>query len=230
VVDATAVFSMISGLGGAALGALAGVYGPALLERRRHSTQQSNDAHTTVATARQAAHAWLRAVDRAIQNLQAGRTVDIADFDQATEAAMETVTAAVADLARPGVELYRVPSGTADMRGPAITRMWDITSQLRKVVMGLADAHWLDVIEDQARKTRDALGHLLQSEIEARTGYPLHGVASQQSIYHYPPSYGPAAPPTVSQPLAGPSVYYGPPATPPNSPPPIDDSSSANQP
>ncbi|MFD7206611.1 hypothetical protein [Streptomyces sp. NPDC059893] len=211
--DATAVFSMISGLGGAALGALAGVYGPVLLERRQHSTQQSSDAHTTVATARQAGHAWLRAVHRTVQDLQAGRAVDIPDFDQITEAAMETVTAAITELARPSVELHRVPSGAADLTGPVIARMWEITRQLRKVVLALADASWLDDIEAQAQKTRDALGHLLQSEIEVRTGHPLHVAASQQagpSVYGYPTPYSPA--------------------TPPNVPPPPGDSSATNQP
>ncbi|MFE2738644.1 hypothetical protein [Streptomyces sp. NPDC059349] len=197
--DATAVFSMISGLGEAALGALAGVYGPVLLERRQHSTQQSGDAHTTVATARQAGHAWLRAVHRAVQDLQAGRAVDIADFDQVTEATMKTVTAAVTELARPSVELHRVPSGAADLTGPVIARMWEITRQLRKVVLALADASWLDDIEAQAQKTRDALGYVLQREIEARIGRPLHVVAAQgpAAVYGYPPPYSPATPPNV---------------------------------
>jgi hypothetical protein len=201
VVDATAVFSMISGLGGAALGALAGVYGPVLLERRRHTTQQSSDAHTTVAAARQAGHAWLRTIHRAIQDLQAGRAVDVAAFDQATEAAMEMVTVAVTDLARPSVELHRVPSSTPDLSGPVIGRMWEITRQLRKVVLGLADASWLDAIEAQAQKTRDALGYLLQSEIEARIGQPLNLFASQQppspSPYGHAPSHGPVPPPNA---------------------------------
>ncbi|MEK0097344.1 hypothetical protein WDA79_02270 [Streptomyces sp. A475] len=68
--------------------------------------------------------------------------------------------------------------------------MWEITRQLRKVVLALADASWLDAIEAQAQQTRDALGHLLQSEIEARNGHPLHVTASQQaagpSVYGHP--------------------------------------------
>jgi hypothetical protein len=108
--------------------------------------------------------------------------------------------------------------------------MWEITRQLRKVMTGLADARWLDTIEAQAQKTRDALGYFLQSEIEARTGHPLHGAASQQPIYDYPPPYRSATSPNVTQPPAGPSIYYNPPASPPNVPPPPGDSSAVNEP
>ncbi|MER8083855.1 hypothetical protein ABTZ57_01500 [Streptomyces sp. NPDC094048] len=191
--DATALISIISGFGGAVVGAAAGVYGPVLLERRRHSTQQGTDAHTAVAAARKASHSWLRVVQRAVQDLQAGRTIDVGDFDQATESVMSAVTAAVADLARPGVEFHRVSSGLAGWSGSAISGMWELTRQLREVAVGLADVSELNRIESQALNVRATLGHLLQGEIEARTGHPLPGYVSQQPTTNqgFPPPHDP---------------------------------------
>ncbi|MFJ9845844.1 hypothetical protein ACIRYZ_36460 [Kitasatospora sp. NPDC101155] len=192
MVDATIVFSMISGLGGAALGTIAAVYGPVSLERRRDNTQQSSDAHTTVAKARQAGHTWLRVVNRTVQDLRAGRAVDIADFDRATEATMDAVTVAVTDLARPGVELSRALSGGVERDAPIIAGMWEITRQLRGVVLGLSTSDLGD-IECQAQNTRDALGRLLQNEIEARTGHPLPRLLDNAGIVQtgpLPPGFG----------------------------------------
>ncbi|MFD8079419.1 hypothetical protein ACFV3E_43165 [Streptomyces sp. NPDC059718] len=195
MVDTTVLFSTISGLGGAVLGAIGGVYGPVLLERRRDSTQQSGDAHVTVAKARQAGHAWLRLVHRVVQDLQAGKTVDIVAFDEATESAMETVTAAVTDLARPGVELRRVPAATTDGSGSAMTRMWETVRQLREIILGLSDTSGLADIEAEARYAREELGYLLQSEIETRIGHPLPAPVSQAYPQPFVPTTQPTSPP-----------------------------------
>ncbi|MEV4998554.1 hypothetical protein [Streptomyces niveus] len=190
MVDMTAVFSLVSGLGGAAVGAVAAVYGPALVERRRQRHQVDDRSHDTVANARSAAHTWQRMASRRIQELRAGRPVELAAFDQETEAAMDAVTKAITDLARPEILVGTPPTGAVGLAvspetdPPILTRMWSIITNLRWIALQQSDGvdpdtSQLTRLEDEAIDTRRAMGALLEEMIRRRTSAQLPAPLAQ---------------------------------------------------
>lgn len=85
--DPTAVYSLISGIGGALVGGFAGAYGPVLIDKRR-GTEKGLAA---VADATVAVQEWHRLITWTLQDLQTGRQVDITAFSEAAESVMRSV-------------------------------------------------------------------------------------------------------------------------------------------
>lgn len=90
----TAVFSLISGLGGSAIGAIAAIYVP-LRQLRRQIRETERERIVGLAreeilrltSLRFAGRAWLDVLLRAEQSLRAGQSVDLERFDEETKEA-----------------------------------------------------------------------------------------------------------------------------------------------
>lgn len=200
MVDVTAVFSLVSGLGGAAIGATAAIYGPALLDRHRHRDQVADRSHDSVATATAAAHAWQRMVVRRIQELRAERPVELAAFDQETETAMDAVTKAIADLARPEIMVEAAPGGTVgripppEPDPPVLTRMWSVITDLRWMVL----RQTTDIAQDTVEVTlHQRLAGLEDEAVHARRAMValLEDLNRRRTSVQLPPSFAQSKPP-----------------------------------
>lgn len=86
--DTSALISLVSGLGGAAIGAAAAIYAPMRQFRRERKEKEearleliARDEIMRLTSLRYAGRAWFDVLLRAKQNLQAGTDVDIDRFD-----------------------------------------------------------------------------------------------------------------------------------------------------
>ena len=87
--DVAAVYGLIGVVGGAAIGALAAIYGPLRLHRKQTEQktldQQAEQAQEDIARLlkmRTTGRAWLDALERTVQELHAQRPVDLGRFDE----------------------------------------------------------------------------------------------------------------------------------------------------
>lgn len=142
--DIGALYGAVGALVGAGLTALGGVYGPLRLHRRQTEEQESEklalwrEAETArLLLIRVTSRAWLDALDRAVQELEAHRPMDLERFDE------ETV--------RLGQEAYRAG---IDLRTDSV----DVPRELIAVPRGAGDG---DALATDARS--QLLGHLRES-------------------------------------------------------------------
>ncbi|WP_189930403.1 hypothetical protein [Streptomyces sulfonofaciens] len=205
--DVAALYSLISGIGGALIGGVAAVYGPGRIDgrRRAHELRIESERRRSEAEARERAadaeerqvHAenkqrvlkaiadatvalqdWHRLVTRTLQDLEAGRVVDVDLFDEAAEPVMHSVVQAIS-LA--GNESFRSvgwshTSGAAedgDRGRPVTLAMQQVTLGLRRHLLAPQtgfDA--LDGISARVDAIRDDLMNAFEKERTLRVGPP----------------------------------------------------------
>lgn len=88
--DTEAIYGLLGALGGAAIASLAAIYGPTRLHRRqaqqRTSEEQTRRKEAETARllkVRTTGRAWVDALERTVQDLEAHRPVDVDRFDEA---------------------------------------------------------------------------------------------------------------------------------------------------
>ncbi|MGA5451876.1 hypothetical protein ACPCVO_35105 [Streptomyces umbrinus] len=150
--DATALYSLISGIGGALIGGIAGVYGPALIDKRRRehegmvhkqaaSREEKEKALATIADATGALQDWHRLITRTLQDLEAGRQVDVGAFDESADSVMRSVVQAISLVgsrsfrsARRSGDTHSQPDD-GDQRRPVTLAMQQVTFDLRRQLL-----------------------------------------------------------------------------------------------
>ncbi|MFI0775565.1 hypothetical protein [Streptomyces sp. NPDC021212] len=158
--DASAIYALISGLGGAAIGAGSTVYVSTRQFRREISERdkergrlQAQEEIVRLTSMRFAGRAWLDVVLRAKQNLEAGVAVDLDKFDQEVKEAGGTAAQ----------EGYRARSPDPSVDQLAAEIFDDINHlswQLRREIVSRATG--------AERRTPDHLDDVLQRVIERR--------------------------------------------------------------
>ncbi|WP_406349828.1 hypothetical protein [Streptomyces sp. NBC_00658] len=186
--DGTALFSLISGIGGALIGGVAGVYGPGRIDsrRRRHELRldverrRRDDGHRRgdVAAESLAAQAeasvrvqeWCRLVAWTVQDLEANRAVDAAKFDERADEALQAVVRAVSLVNRdPRLNSsYTYAASRQALRGAgassASVRMHDVTQELRGHVLTSSSSFDGARFTVRAKDIRDSLLDFLLAE------------------------------------------------------------------
>ncbi|MFF7044937.1 hypothetical protein [Streptomyces massasporeus] len=212
MVDATALFSLASGIGGALIGGIAGVYGPGRIDkrrrqhelelersrrwledqRRRQEAQEKQEATAReekgkVLEAIQESIAciqnWHRRVEFALLDLKANREIDIAKFDEMAEETLQAVVRAVSLLGTDGDRPSNEAAISTDERRPATFTMQDLTLEVRRQIVSPSDSfNGLD-ISVRAKALRDDLMKALCKEREERTD--LRPIATGDHVIAY---------------------------------------------
>lgn len=179
--DGTALFSLISGIGGGLVGGVAGVYGPGRIDSRRRRHEVRLDAERRrredglrrgdVAVESLAAQAaasvcvqdWCRLITWTVQDLEAGAAVDVATFDERADEALKAVVKAVSLVNRdPRLTSSGAYAARRQMRcgagaSSASVRMHDVTQELRGHVLASSSAFDMARITARAKDIRDSL-------------------------------------------------------------------------
>ncbi|MFG2525413.1 hypothetical protein [Streptomyces sp. NPDC048527] len=244
--DMTAILSLVSGLGGALAGAVAGVYGPRSIDKRRRAHEwaleqqrlevaertrvaeaqererlaaaevqqrereeaaaermrereeaaaervrawrareeaeerqrlaveaESEKALNAIVEATVLIQDWQRRITWALQNISAGRSVDLARFDGGTEQSLRSVVRAVSLLSnRPFMTAPRIDSGEA--RLPVTSVMQQVTAALRAQIVAPRDDFDAAAMDATATQIRDDLMQTFSMERSARIGPGFH--------------------------------------------------------
>lgn len=191
--DATTLYSLISGIGGALIGGIAGVYGPGRIDRRRRQHERELEAErrrherdserqrqeldaaadslTSIAEAITCLHAWLRLVEWSLQDLEAGRSIDITRFDEQADQALQSVTRAVNLLANS--RFHAAPQTEETGGGHPLSRLLhEIAAKLRSQILEPRSDFDGRQIHALATAVQEALSLLLTAEREAITRQP----------------------------------------------------------
>ncbi len=191
--DATALYSLISGIGGALIGGVAGVYGPGMIdrrrrqhewaverERRRHELELDEQRReldaaagslTAIAEASTCLHGWLRLVEWSLQDLDAGRSLDVARYDEQAEQALQAVTRAISVLSNNKFRAdWRSEGGSGR---PVMRLMHEIAAELRRQIVAPRPGFDSAAILTRATDVRDVLTRFLTAERRALTGQSL---------------------------------------------------------
>ncbi|MFF5537217.1 hypothetical protein ACFY71_32930 [Streptomyces cinerochromogenes] len=186
-----AVYGAVGAVGGALIGAGAAVLGPLLVQRGSSREQKEAEARRRageqverIVQIRSTGRAWQDTLERTVQDLEAGRPVDIDRFDETIgglerEAAAAAYAAAVDGMwvglgpaeedYSPGLVLELLSAGTGQVRA-AILRLQsgDIgDDERREVCAGLADA------VASARSARARLNARLVGRVEHILGQTM---------------------------------------------------------
>ncbi|MFE2424662.1 hypothetical protein [Streptomyces hokutonensis] len=187
--DGAAISSLISGIGGALIGGLAGVYGPGRIDkrRRRHESEMERirrfhederrrgeiaaENLKTHAEASQRVQDWYRLVAWTIQDLEAGRAVDVTAYDEKAEPALQAVVKAVSLVnfdPRLGsmldAPLANSAPHTGGNRQSVTVMMNELTRELRACVLA-SDINFDSAgLSGSARAIRDSLVEFLSNE------------------------------------------------------------------
>ncbi|MEV5880218.1 hypothetical protein AB0L75_39690 [Streptomyces sp. NPDC052101] len=192
--DATTLYSLISGIGGALIDGIAGVYGPGRIDKRRRlhelllegqrrqaeeqaaAREEKQRVLDAIAEAIVCTQDWHRLVSWAVQGLDAGREVDVAKFDEAAEPVLPAVVRAVSLLSnnsfRP-TRLVRVTPSVdehGDRRRPVTFSMHQVRLDLRRQILAPQPGFDGDSISMRAAEIRGDLMVAFMTEREARVG------------------------------------------------------------
>lgn len=191
--DATTLYSLISGIGGALIGGIAGVYGPGRIDKRRRlhelplegqrrqaeeqaaAREEKQRILDAIAEAIVCTQDWHRLVSWTVQGLDAGREVDVVEFDEAAEPVLQAVVRAVSLLSnnsfRPS--LARVTPSIdehGDRRRTVTFSMHQVTLDLRRQILSPQPDFDGDSISMRAAEIRRDLMAAFMTEREARVG------------------------------------------------------------
>ncbi|MEU8569550.1 hypothetical protein AB0C51_14500 [Streptomyces pathocidini] len=114
--DNSALYGLLGALGGAAITSLAAFYGPLRLHRRQ-ARQRQDEERAQLKEAeldrllrmRSTGRGWLDALERTVQDLEAGRAPDVDRFDESVQVLSREGTVAAYSLAHDGIWLASVP-------------------------------------------------------------------------------------------------------------------------
>lgn len=143
--DPSALFGLISGLGGALIGATGGIYA----DRRRRTDERSVSVEAekkelleAIARARLSCRNWLTLTTQITQAMAFASPMNLDGYDAVMSPALQAVTEAVYNLGRLGMpseeEVHRKLGGTsapAEERGSTVREIHAIASDLRQKVL-----------------------------------------------------------------------------------------------
>ncbi|MFI1963086.1 hypothetical protein ACH429_02900 [Streptomyces pathocidini] len=165
--DNSALYGLLGALGGAAITSLAAFYGPLRLHRRQARQRQDEERALRkeaeldrLLRMRSTGRGWLDALERTVQDLEAGRAPDVDRFDEDIRELSREGTEAAYSLAHSGIWLASTPPppwrATAEADPPE-------ASPPSGALAAEARSHLLDCLRRASREVRtDVLRHSLE--------------------------------------------------------------------
>ncbi|MFI0156464.1 hypothetical protein [Streptomyces lydicus] len=173
--DTGALYGLLGALGGAAAAGLAAVYGPLRLHRRQaeqkakeEKARQSERETARLLKMRTTGRAWIDALERVVQDLQAHHSVEVDRFDEIMVQLSREATEAGHALAHNGLWLESQdtpPHGIPQVPAPGEARLHDGGGSAF-----IALSQLLGRLREATREVRaDVLRRLLQRESPVRS-------------------------------------------------------------
>ncbi|GAA2805070.1 hypothetical protein RMN57_12685 [Kitasatospora sp. CM 4170] len=202
--DPSALFGLISGIGGALIGAAGGIYA----DRRRRTDERSTSVEVekkelleAIARARLSCRSWLTLTTQIAQGMSFSLPMSLESYDAVMSPTLQALTEAVYNLGRLGMpseeEVHRKlgrPSGQAEEQGSAVRDIHAVAADLReKVLVGdqLTRETSRAIADDADRaatrlskyltdRATYFLGDIGPAAMAAQPGYPL----SSPGLHH----------------------------------------------
>ncbi|WP_316745891.1 hypothetical protein [Streptomyces sp. MK7] len=170
--DMGAVYGAVGAVGGALIGAGAAVLGPLLVQRGSSREQKEAEARRRageeverIIQIRSTGRAWQDTLERTVQDLEAGRPVDIERFDETISSLEREAASAAYAAAVDGVWVGLGPAEEGYSPGLVLELLAAGTGQVRATILRLGGG---DVGSDERREICTELAHAVTSARAAR--------------------------------------------------------------
>ncbi|MGV9565030.1 hypothetical protein [Streptomyces sp. NPDC003480] len=170
--DSSAVYGAVGAIGGALIGAGAAVFGPLLVQRGSSRQQKEAEVRNRaseeierIIQIRSTGRAWQDTLERTVQDLEAGRRVDVDRFDEAINALEREAASAAYAAAADGVWVGLGPAEGDYSPGLVLELLAAGTGQVRATILRLQSG---EVGPDERREVCAELANAVASARAAR--------------------------------------------------------------
>lgn len=192
--DNGALYGLLGALGGAGIAGLATVYGPALLHRRQSEQRTSEEQTrrreaeiTRLLKMRTTGRAWVDALERTVQDLEAHRPVDVDRFDESIDRVRAEATEAGHALAHSGLWLesqdtppHGIPSEAGNVNGSASAALSQLLGRLREATREVR----AEVLQSPARQEVPVRREVLEALEQVRAARAQLNAVLLEQIDH----------------------------------------------